>query len=204
MKIRKGRADDLDALYAIALATGDNGRDASGLYDDPQMVGHLYAAPYLMVEGGFCFVAEDDEGVCGYIVGTADTLAFEQALERSWWPGLRERYRAPEVERRAEWTADEAKAHQIHHPVAAPADVVAGYPAHLHMNLYPRARGRGLGRGLLETALQHLADEAVPGVFVGAGWSDVGGAAFWQASGFAVLCQGGEAGRVVYLGRAVA
>jgi len=201
MKIREGKAEDLEALYAIALATGDNGRDASRLYDDPHMIGHIYSAPYLMVDGGFCFVAEDEAGVCGYVVGTADTDAFARALEKEWWPALRMRYPEPDAESRAQWSPDEWRAHLFHHPEAPEPAVVEAYPAHLHMNLLARARGHGLGRRLLGAALRHLADLGTSHVHVGAGWTEAGGAAFWQACGFAVL---EEAGRTVYLGRAVA
>lgn len=201
MRIRKGEAGDIDALYAIALATGDNGRDAAALYDDPHMIGHIYAAPYLMVDGGFCFVAEDEAGVCGYVVGAADTEAFARMLEKAWWPSLRKRYLEPDAADRAQWSPDEWRAYLFHHPEMPPPAVVAAYPAHLHMNLLARARGHGLGRRLLGAALRHLADLGVSHVHVGAGWTEAGGAAFWQACGFAVL---DEAGRTVYLGRAVA
>lgn len=204
MNIRRGKTEDLDALYAIALATGDSGRDAGGLYHDPHMIGHIYAAPYLMVDGGFCFVAEDEAGVCGYVVGTADTLAFARALEAQWWPALRERYPEPEAENRAQWSPDERRAHMFHHPEIPPPAVVEAYPAHLHMNLLERARGHGLGRRLLGAALRHLAALGAGHVHVGAGWTEAGGAAFWQACGFEVLNDDGEGGRVVYLGRAVA
>ena len=204
MHIRSGKTDDLAALYAIALATGDNGQDAGALYDDPHMVGHIYSAPYLMVDGGFCFVAEDDQGVCGYVVGTADTEAFARALEKDWWPQLRTRYPEPDAENRAHWSPDERRAYMFHYPEMPPTAVVEAYPAHLHMNLLARARGHGLGRGLLGAALRHLADLGAGHVHVGAGWTEAGGAAFWQACGFEVLNDDGADGRVVYLGRAVA
>ncbi|MAU20333.1 MAG: GNAT family N-acetyltransferase [Martelella sp.] len=201
MLIREGKAEDLEALYAIALLTGDTGQDASPLYDDPHMIGHIYAAPYLMVDGGFCLVAEDEAGGCGYVVGTADTEAFARTLETDWWPALRKRYPEPDAESRAQWSPDEWRAHLFHHPEAPPPAVVEAYPAHLHMNLLARARGHGLGRQLLGAALRHLTELGASHVHVGAGWTEAGGAAFWQACGFAVL---EEAGRTVYLGRAVA
>src|SRR5665213_4601378 len=41
--IRPYRADDLAALYEICLKTGDSGKDATALYDDPKLIGHVYA-----------------------------------------------------------------------------------------------------------------------------------------------------------------
>ncbi|MDN3718454.1 FAD-dependent oxidoreductase [Roseibium salinum] len=54
---------DLEALYAICLRTGDAGKDASGLYSDPRLMGHIYAAPYVALDGLICLVAEDAGGV---------------------------------------------------------------------------------------------------------------------------------------------
>ena len=45
-EIRAVRPSDLDDLYRICLATGAGGGDASALYRDPKLLGHVYAAPY--------------------------------------------------------------------------------------------------------------------------------------------------------------
>lgn len=42
---RNARRDDLDQIYGISLATGAGGRDASRLYGDSRLVGHIYSAP---------------------------------------------------------------------------------------------------------------------------------------------------------------
>lgn len=89
--IRQVRPDDLDALYRISLATGLAGGDASHLYADPRLMGHIYAAPYALLEPQLALVVEDSEGVAGFAVGATDTTAWEQRLERDWWPALRVR-----------------------------------------------------------------------------------------------------------------
>src|SRR5580700_2330225 len=91
-RIRPYRPSDLDELYRICLLTGDAGQDATPLYQDPRLLGHIFAAPYGILEPSLAFVAEDAVGVGGYIVGALDTQAFEARLESEWWPGLRGRY----------------------------------------------------------------------------------------------------------------
>jgi hypothetical protein len=85
--IRPYRPSDLDALYRVCLLTGDDGQDATSLYSDPRLLGHFFAAPYGLFEPALAFVAEDTAGVGGYILGALDTQAFEDRLERTWWPG---------------------------------------------------------------------------------------------------------------------
>ncbi len=182
--LRPFRAGDIDSLYAISLATGDRGGDASALHRDGRLIGHIYSAPYALLHPELAFVAEDSEGIGGFILGVIDTRAFEARLESDWWPALRRRYPDPGPRPDPDWSADQRRAFMIHRPTPAPEHVVAGYPAHLHMNLLPRLQGRGFGA----RALQHWLDAAVR---MGAGGAHVTPNAqnlrairFWRAQGF--------------------
>ncbi|TPG52148.1 hypothetical protein [Sphingomonas glacialis] len=90
--IRNYASTDLDALHDIALATGDGGSDASREFHDPELLGHVYAAPYATLEPELALVIEDQHGVAGYCVGALHTRAFEDLLDLRWRPTLRHRY----------------------------------------------------------------------------------------------------------------
>jgi ribosomal protein S18 acetylase RimI-like enzyme len=147
VEIRALRPGDLETLYDICLRTGDAGQDATHLYSDPQLLGHVYAGPYGVLAPECCFVAEDAEGVAGYVIGAADTRAFEERLEREWWPPLRARYRDPG--KRA-GTPDERIQRLIHRPDRTPRRITDPYPAHLHIDLLPRLQGQGLGKRMID------------------------------------------------------
>jgi ribosomal protein S18 acetylase RimI-like enzyme len=181
--IRAVATADLDALYRICLATGDAGQDASHLYRDPKLVGELYAAPYAVLEPGSAFVVEDNEGVGGYIVGTADTLAFEARLEAEWWPALRRRYAIPTGDP-ASWSLDALRAWQIHHPRPPPARVTEPYSAHLHINLMPRLQGQGLGQALIDRWLGRMREIGAAGVHLGVAAQNHRAIRFYRAYGF--------------------
>src|SRR5580704_8938465 len=101
-RIRPLEAADLEACYAISLATGFEGGDAAHLYRDPKMMGHIYLGPYAVLEPALALVVEDGDGVAGFAVGTADTIAWEERLEHDWWPALRARYAEPaDVDRKS-------------------------------------------------------------------------------------------------------
>jgi ribosomal protein S18 acetylase RimI-like enzyme len=157
---------DLDALYRIALATGDSGGDAAQLYRDPELVGRLYAAPYAVLAPEFALVVEDAAGVGGYIVGVLDTLAFEARLEAEWWPALRRQYPDPTGDPHS-WNLDQVRAYQIHHPRPPPARIIDPYPSHLHINLLPRLQGRGLGQALIDAWLARIAAAGSRGAHLG-------------------------------------
>ncbi|MDB5613299.1 MAG: Acetyltransferase family protein [Devosia sp.] len=193
--LRPYRESDLEALYEICIVTGDSGQNASPLHNDRKVIGQLYAAPYGVLEPEHVFVAEDDEGVAGYVVGTHDTAAFEARLEREWWPPLRAHY--AEVALDSLTATDRMRVAAINEPGANPSDIVASYPAHIHMNLLPRLRGQRVGSGLLRLWVDQARAAGVRGIHLGANAKNAGGVAFWTKSGFEPLQ---TIGRTVWFG----
>jgi ribosomal protein S18 acetylase RimI-like enzyme len=204
LNIRPFRSDDLDALYGISLATGFVGDDASHLYADPRLIGHIYAAPYALFEPQLALVVEDGEGVAGYVVGTTDTTAWERRLERIWWPSLRERYAMPAEADASGWTHDQRRAFMIHRPTPAPAAVALLYPAHLHMNLLPRLHRRGIGTRLFGCWTSIAGARGAKAIHVAVNPANARAAGFWSKMGFADLALDGlPQGRTVWKGVAI-
>jgi GNAT superfamily N-acetyltransferase len=164
--IRSFQPDDLDALYDVCLQTGDAGQDATGQFADPRLLGHVFAAPYALFEPSLAWVLCDAEGVGGYVLGAVDSRAFEARLDAEWWPQLRMRYPDPVAagippER---WTPDERVAAWIHNPHRAPAELLADYPSHLHVDIVARLQGGGHGAELMATVAAGLAAAGSNGV----------------------------------------
>lgn len=191
--LRPFETRDLDTLYAIALVTGASGEDASALYRDGKLIGHIYAAPYALLSPETAFVAEDDDGVAGYIVGVLDTHAFDDRLEREWWPALRAQYADPSGTPPSGWDADQKRSFLIYHPKRTLDAVVDAFPSHIHMNLLPRLQGRGVGRGLLDRWLREARSLGADGVHLGANADNLRAIRFWQRHGFRRLDVPGEA-----------
>ena len=186
--IRPYRDSDLDDLYRICLQTGDAGEDATSMFDDPQILGHVFAAPYALFEPSLAFVAEDEAGVGGYIVGALDSKAFEERLEADWWPALRDRYPAPPSGLpREQWTPDQRTVGFIHVPPTAPDELAGDYPSHLHINLVPRLQGQGLGRRLMDTLICALREQGSAGVFFFVWPANQRAVGFYRHLGFTMI-----------------
>jgi ribosomal protein S18 acetylase RimI-like enzyme len=186
--VRPYRPGDLDALYRVCLETGDGGRDATELHDDPTLLGHVYAAPYALLEPELAFVLEQDEEVGGYVLGALDTTAFDARLEAEWWPALRNRYPRP-----AEGAPDSPDGRllgMIHRPHRRDPGVVAAYPSHLHIDLVARCQGRGHGPRLIATLLDALRTAGSPGVHLGVGTRNRRAVGFYRHLGFEELSAG--------------
>ncbi len=202
--LRRYQSGDLAALYRISLATGLHGGDASQIYDDPQLMGHIYSAPYAVLEPDLAFVAETDGAVAGFVLGTLDTRAWLARLEAEWWPALRPRYRDPSETPEAERTLDQRRCHQIHHPPSPPRAVVDRFPAHLHLNLLPQLQRRGIGTRMAGLWCDRAAKLGATAAHVGVNRENQAAVAFWRRIGFDDIDGGnGESGRTIWLGRSL-
>jgi GNAT superfamily N-acetyltransferase len=129
-------------------------------------------------------------------------VTWEATLERSWWPVLRAVYANPDTAQSQTWSHDERRTAMIHAPEHTPPAIAEAYPAHVHLNLAPRAQGRGLGTRLLAVWLQLAADHGVRAVHVGVNRANLNAIGFWQRHGFRDLAPAGVAtNRTVWMGR---
>lgn len=181
MHIRSYRSGDDDALYEICLATGPGGEQA---FTDRRLLGEIYVGPYLAFDPQLAFVVEDDDGVCGYILGALDTPTFEKRCAQEWWPPLRERYPLgsfPDAATEARFVR------HLHDPPSTAEEIVRDYPSHLHIDLLPRTQGHGMGRQLMDRFLQALRAHGSPGVHLGVGATNTNAIGFYRHLGFTTL-----------------
>jgi ribosomal protein S18 acetylase RimI-like enzyme len=179
LRIEPAGLHDLPGAYRTCLLTGANGKDATRLHRDPDLLGHIYVGSYLAQASGTQLVVVDEEGSAGYLLSTDDTLAFEAWAEREWWPSLRARYPI-----RDDGSHDDELIRQIHSPERTPVELAREYPAHLHIDLRERARGTGLGRALVERLLAELRARHVIGVHLGVAAENANAIGFYAHLGF--------------------
>jgi GNAT superfamily N-acetyltransferase len=202
IKLRQFQSEDLNALYAVSLATGHEGGDASHLYRDAKLMGHIYSAPYALFEPDLVLVVVDGDDVAGFAAGAIDTLSWEDVLERNWWPPLRREYPDPEEASSATWTTDQRRAFTIHHPEHTPRSVADAYPAHLHLNLLSRVQGQGIGLILLKAWLGLAARRGAAAVHVGVNRANQRALRFWSQNSFKELnLEERVRSRTVWMGR---
>ena len=189
--IRPYEARDLEAVYDICLKTGNSGEDASERYDDPNILGHLYAGPYVTLEPELAFMLtyqeRDEEEVVGYILGALDTGRFNERYRLEWLPPLQAKL--PDPAGNSEWTPTGRLYSRIHHPdLSKPVDLTS-YPSHLHIDLLPRAQKRGWGRKLMDTLLGEFRRGGSAGVHLGVGRKNEGAVQFYKKTGFNILVE---------------
>ncbi|MFJ8001783.1 GNAT family N-acetyltransferase [Streptomyces sp. NPDC096310] len=196
--VRPYRPEDLPALYDICVRTGDRGRDSRHLYPDLELLPSIFAAPYAVLEPELTFVVDDGTGrAVGYVLGTADTAAFVTAFREVWLPPLTGRYPMPTGPAR---TPGEEMTALLHRPERMVLPELAGYPAHLHIDLLPEAQRQGHGRALMHAFLGALRHRGVEAVHLSMATANTPARAFYDRLGFHVIAVPDPA-PVTYLGR---
>ncbi|KAH9843857.1 acyl-CoA N-acyltransferase [Rhodofomes roseus] len=172
--VREARASDSAALSRICLLTGDAGQSAEHLHEFGELIGLMYAEPYVHLPAGFGFVMVDpskSDAVVGYILGTADTRLFEQQASESWFPEVQRRYpyppRHPQDPDRPLRPADERYIRTIHNPPRASDMQIAFSPAHLHIDILPEYQRQGWGGRLMARAVEYLKERGLDRVWLG-------------------------------------
>ena len=184
--VRSGQPQDRQALFEICLRTADSGGDATALYSDPDYPGLIWSVPYLDFEPAHCFVVDDGGTAVGFVVGAADTVAYEKRLAEEWWPDLQAKY----GRRKNELPLDGKVLDYIRNPVAAESAFFDRYPAHLHINLLPPAQSGGWGRKLIEAEIESLRSAGVRGVHLGVSSTNYRAIGFYEHVGFTRLAEG--------------
>ena len=196
LAIRPATPDDQPGAYRVCLETGNDGADGTALYaDDPDALGRIYVGPYLRFEPELSLVLEDDDGICGYALGAFDSRHFYDRYEREWRPRICAEFPEPGGDPR-QWTPVQEIHRHYHHPSYFCPEPYECFPSHLHIDLLPRAQGRGYGRRMMERNLKTLRVLGSPGVHLGVSLQNPRAIAFYRHLGFRELLTEG----CIYMG----
>ena len=184
--IRPYEARDFDVVYTVCLKTGDGGSDGTHLYDDPKILGHIYAGPYVTLEPELAFVLEDEHGVCGYILGALKTEVFYTSFVNEWLPKIQGQVPNP-TGKPKNWTPSEYLYHKVHHPEIDLPDALKAYPSHLHIDLLTRAQRQGNGTHLIRTLFKALKGKGSSAAHLGMDPGNTHAFKFYKKMGFHVI-----------------
>jgi len=200
--IRSARPGDQPGAYYVCLKTGDHGKDGEPFYrEDPDALGRIFVGPYLAFEPELSLMIEDDQGICGYALGTFDSRAFFARYEAEYRPALCARFPEPQGNP-GQWTRVQHVYSWYHRPDYFCPEPYADFPSHLHIDLLARARGRGYGRRMLEEVMDRLRRRGSPGAHLGMSELNEPAYGFYQRLGFRELVRTGSGNdRVIYMGK---
>ncbi|KAJ7068408.1 acyl-CoA N-acyltransferase [Mycena amicta] len=183
LTIRRATLADEGALSRICLLTADAGKSAQGQHEHGELPGLVYAVPYLHLPTTWAFVLVDKEIVVGYIVGSEDTRVFERRAAEDWWPIQAEKYPPSAML----LDGDKRYSELLRNMHTAEEPSIAFSPAHLHINILEEYQGKGWGRKLIATAIDHLKAAGLGGVWLGMDPRNSEARKFYERVGFSTF-----------------
>ena len=187
MDIRLATLADESRLYEICVLTGDSGKDATGIFQQPNLLGEIWVGPYLHLSPDYCFVVDDNTQAVGYCIATLDSTSFETVAAALWWPAKQAIYTKPDIALKDFWSRDERLTHLIHNPLTSPAEFLEEFPSHAHINLVAEMQGKGWGKKLMNTMENSLREAGSPGVHLILSSKNLNALAFYQAIGYHMI-----------------
>ncbi|HVX18148.1 MAG TPA: GNAT family N-acetyltransferase [Acidimicrobiales bacterium] len=184
--VRGYRPEDRPAVRRICHVTGYMGDPADWYWADEDSFADTWTGYYTDKEPESCGVVELDGEVVGYLMGCRDTRQAdppENIIGRHLIGGrhlLVRRGTAGFIWRAVGDIAVDAARRRL--PARDTYD--PRWPAHLHIDLLPVARGRGAGRLLMQRWLDRLRADGIAGCHLGTLAENTAGIAFFEAMGF--------------------
>jgi ribosomal protein S18 acetylase RimI-like enzyme len=159
--IRRYQPADRSAVRQLTGDTAHFGEPVERFFDAREMFLDAFTAYYTDVAYNYLWVADDDSAVIGYLMGCPDTydynVWYRAHIRRVAWRAVTLRYRGVFTRKSLGYLRRYLR-------LRVPYVDLEPYPAHLHVNIRADARGRGIGSALMQTYLDQLRAENVPGV----------------------------------------
>ncbi|CAF1233759.1 unnamed protein product [Rotaria sp. Silwood1] len=196
--IRPCTIADEESAVAVCLKTGDAGNDATLFFDDPKLLGYRYVSPYIHLSPELAFVLEDSDGnVCGYVLATLNNDVFYKQYLEEWLPKMKQLYSSipsvDEIEKR-DWQIIQS----FHNDNLESLKVFDDYPSLLHIDLLPKAQGKGYGTKMIHHIESELQRRGSKGVHLEMAANNDRAFHFYTKLGFTVLAQDQE---TIWLGK---
>ena len=159
--IRRYQPSDRSAVRQLAGDTAHFGDPVERFFDAREMFLDTFAGYYTDVAYNYLWVAHDVGELLGYLMGCPDTYDYNTWYQSNVW---RVAWRAVTLRYRGVFTRKSLGYLRRYRRLRVPYTDLSPYPAHLHINTRADRRGQGIGSALMQTYLDQLYIENIPGV----------------------------------------
>ena len=182
--IRRYQPADRDAVRQLAGDTAHFGDPIERFLDAREVFLDAFASFYTDVMSNYLWIAEEDGALLGYLMGCPDTADYNEWFRAN----VRQvAWRAATLRYRGTFTRKSMGYIWRYAHVRIPYVDLADYPAHLHINTRADWRGHGIGSALMQTYLDQLRNENIPGVHLETSSENVIAVPWYERLGFQLL-----------------
>lgn len=185
--IRPYQKSDREALHQIGADTAFFGAPVENYLEDRHIFMDGFYAYYTDYEPEHAWIACSDAKVVGFLTGCTNTTRFQRIMHQKIGPALfirwiRGQYHTgPKTWKYCYQGLRTVLRREIPH------FDLTGYPAHLHINLLPDWRGRGLGRQLIDACLNQMTSLGLTGIHLETTSLNTAAVKLYEKTGFQLL-----------------
>uniref|UniRef100_A0A669C7L4 Protein O-GlcNAcase n=1 Tax=Oreochromis niloticus TaxID=8128 RepID=A0A669C7L4_ORENI len=156
---------DETAVYKICKEMYCEGmEDVPFSDDDPDLIGDRLVGGLLTLSSDYGFVLEDDEGICGYALGTVDVKPFIKKCKLSWIPFMQEKYHKPDCDK--DLTEAEKMILTFHEEEEGlPDSFLSNFPSLIKVDIHAKVTDPSVAKSMMGCLLSSLKANGSRGAF---------------------------------------
>ncbi|XP_015203319.1 protein O-GlcNAcase isoform X1 [Lepisosteus oculatus] len=162
--IRPYFAKDEPAVYKICREIFNEGIDGVPFSEQPDLIGDRLVGGFLTLSPDYGFVLEDEEGICGYALGTVDVKPFVKKCKMSWIPTMQEKYIKPDVEK--DLSEAEKMMLSFHEEQEGlPESFLSNFPSLIKVDIHTKVTDPSVAKSMMGCLLSSLKANGSHGAF---------------------------------------
>uniref|UniRef100_A0A8C4WYV4 protein O-GlcNAcase n=1 Tax=Eptatretus burgeri TaxID=7764 RepID=A0A8C4WYV4_EPTBU len=156
---------DESGVYRVCRETYADGMDASPLVPEkPDLIGDWMVGGLITLSPDYCFVLEDEYGICGYALGAVHAMEFNCRFASSWLPTMQDKYRRPDTAEKLSLSL-ELMLNFHSEPPVLPAALTSHFPSLVRLDIHSRVNDPSVAKSMLGCLLSSLKANGSQGVF---------------------------------------
>ncbi|KAG5831105.1 hypothetical protein ANANG_G00300320 [Anguilla anguilla] len=163
--IRPYYPKDEPSVYRICREMYSEGlEDAPFCELEPDLIGDRLVGGFLTLSPDYGFVLEDEEGICGYALGTVDVKPFVKKCKMSWIPSMQEKYNKPDSEK--DLSEAEKMMLSFHEEEEGlPESFLSNFPSLIKVDIHAKVTDPSVAKSMMGCLLSSLKANGSHGAF---------------------------------------
>uniref|UniRef100_A0A8C9SE58 Protein O-GlcNAcase n=1 Tax=Scleropages formosus TaxID=113540 RepID=A0A8C9SE58_SCLFO len=157
---------DEPEVYRICREMYKEGVDGGPFPEQPDLIGDRFVGGLLNLSPDYGFVLEDEEGICGYALGTADVKPFAKKCRMSWIPSMQEKYSKPDSEKDlSEAEKMMLSFHEEEYEDGLPETFLSNFPSLIKVQIHTKVTDPSVAKSMMGCLLSSLKANGSHGAF---------------------------------------
>uniref|UniRef100_A0A674MH55 Protein O-GlcNAcase n=1 Tax=Takifugu rubripes TaxID=31033 RepID=A0A674MH55_TAKRU len=155
---------DEAAVYKICKEMYCEGMEDIPVVEEPDLIGDRLVGGLLTLSSEYGFVLEDEEGICGYALGTVDVKPFIKKCQMNWIPFMQEKYNKPDDQK--DLTEAEKMMLSFHEEEEGlPESFLSKFPSLIKVDIHAKVTDPSVAKSMMGCLLSSLKANGSLGAF---------------------------------------